>query len=117
MNHREILQALLDGKKVRSIYWENPKEFIYLDGDGVIYLRSTSKFVWNLGLDSTFEIYTPPVKKVKGKEAFELLIQGKVLHLNSDKWQLYSNSFHEKYITNTLAEKLLNGTEFEYREE
>ena len=102
MNQKQIMEALLSGKKIRSKHW-NDHCYICLDGDNIVDELGECN---SIDLDgdqlSLWEIYQEPKKQV---EKFLWNIK------NINSWSLYS-----LYLTEHEVERLCSINKYkEYR--
>jgi hypothetical protein len=62
--HKELLEVLLAGKKVRKNIWKIG-DYIYLREDGLLFDEDGEYFHADFSNISTYEIYEEPKKKIK----------------------------------------------------
>lgn len=67
MNIREVMQALLDGKKIRAVECSEPSGYLCFEGDILVGMNFHNPSLYN---DVEYELYAEPKKK---KKLYQLL--------------------------------------------
>lgn len=83
MTLREVCQALIDGKKIRNIYWPNNNSYIYLRGGETLVNERGEADEWDFSTPGNWSLYEEQPHRSEQPEDLDKKIENKRLDLHA----------------------------------